>query len=144
MNQNPHLQNLFTHPQYGFLFPHQCASAAFGVPNEYHIYKHRPKLTEGLHYLKLRGDDHIDRLYYTLGGLLLLADLIGNPYALQFKESLVEFTRGGAIVPAAPVDLYQSPTSSSALYAEPIVPTPVNSNFSLHHRRLQPATLRIL
>lgn len=120
-NSNPYLHHLIADPTFGYLFAHRLAIAAFGVPNEYHLNKHRPRLLEGQHYIKIRGADHIERLFYTLIGLLTLADLIGTPQAQQFKQALVQSTQpGGEIVSVQPTPLYQpQPTSQTLLYPEP-------------------------
>jgi len=119
---NPFLQHLISEPTFGHLFPHRLAIAAFGVANEYQLNKHRPRLVEGQHYVKIRGADHVERLFYTLIGLLELADLVGTPQAQQFKQALVQHTQpGGALVPSQPSHPYHSPSVFPAhLYAEPI------------------------
>lgn len=113
-----YLQQLIPAPNVGYLFPHRAAIGAFGVPNEYQLNKHRPKLLENQHWFKIRGDDHIDRVFYSLAGLLLLADLIGTPQAQAFKRSLIQYCQGGAIVRSQPAVLY-SPLSPTEVYAEP-------------------------
>jgi hypothetical protein len=146
---SPYLQHLVTDPNFGYLFPHRLAIAAFGVANEYQLRKHFPKLQDGLHFVKIRGNDNVERLFYTLDGLLAIADLIGSPQAQSFKTDLIQQTQsGGALVPApvrsqpggaiapAPVQLLSgNPTAS--LYTE--VPEPSFSigtepgNYSLAH-----------
>jgi hypothetical protein len=123
MTTNPFLQHLIPDPTFGYLFAHRLAIAAFGVPNEYQLNKHRPRLVEGQHYIKIRGNDHVERLFYTLTGLLALSDLVGTPHAQQFKQALVQHTQsGGAIVPAQPSTLYQPTVNTPAYpYAEPVV-----------------------
>ncbi|HIK15210.1 MAG TPA: hypothetical protein IGS53_07995 [Leptolyngbyaceae cyanobacterium M33_DOE_097] len=121
MAANPYLQHLIADPTFGYLFPHRLAIAAFGAANEYQLNKHRPRLVEGQHYVKIRGADHVERLFYTLVGLLILADLVGTPQSQQFKQALVQHTQpGGAIVQAQPMHLSQTPAAASThLYAEP-------------------------
>ena len=101
------LQFLIPDRDYGYLFPHSRAVAAFGVPNEYHITKHRAHLTEGLHYIKSAGNgtDHVVRVFYTFNGLLLLADFVGTAQAVQLKQALLDYAQRqaqapGALVPA--------------------------------------------
>ena len=114
---SPYLQHLVTDPTFGYLFPHRLAIAAFGVANEYQLRKHLPQLTDGVHYTKIRGNDNIQRLFYSLSGLLALADLINSPQAQDFWKSLVEYTKsGGALVHLQPAALYTD--SETAL--EPI------------------------
>ena len=87
------LQFLIPDRDYGYLFPHSRAVAAFGVMNEYHITKHRPHLTEGVHYIKSAGNgtDHVVRVFYTFSGLLLLlSDLVGTAPAVQLKQALLD------------------------------------------------------
>lgn len=119
-----YLQQLISDPKVGYLFPHRAAVGAFGVPNEYQLNKHRPKLAEHQHWCKLRGSDHIDRVYYSLAGLLLLADLIATPQAQAFKQALMQHCQGGAMVKAQSMPLYQPSTVSTALYTEPVLTTP--------------------
>ena len=116
---NPYLQHLISDPTFGYLFPHRLAVAAFGVPNEYHLRKHYPRLVEGQHYLKIRGADHVERLFYTLVGLLNLSDLVNTPQAQAFKQALVQHTQpGGSLVP--------SPTQLPVMEAETPAPTVFN------------------
>lgn len=119
-----YLQLLIPDPNMGYLFPHRAAVGAFGVPNEYQLNKHRPKLIEHQHWFKIRGNDHIDRVFYSLAGLLLLADLIATPQAQAFKQALIQHCQGGAIVRAQTAPLYQPPITPATLYAEPLSTTP--------------------
>lgn len=155
MADNPYLQHLISDPNFGYLFPHRLALAAFGVPNDYHLRKHYPRLVEGQHYIKIRGSDHVERLLYTLVGLLALSDLINTPQAQAFKQALIAHTQpGGAMVQAQPASLYQSPPqTASSLYSEPtsaampseLAPTdyPVTSSspFSGNSNQADPAYL---
>lgn len=124
MVNNPYLQHLISDPNFGYLFPHRLALAAFGVPNDYHLRKHYPRLVDGQHYIKIRGSDHVERLFYTLVGLLALSDLVNTPQAQAFKQALIAHTQpGGAMVQVQPSPLYQSPLqTTSALYGEPTPP----------------------
>lgn len=121
MPDNPYLHHLISDPNFGYLFPHRLALAAFGVPNDYHLRKHYPRLVDGQHYIKIRGSDHVDRLFYTLVGLLALSDLVNTPQAQAFKQALIAHTQpGGAMVQAHPASLYQSPSqTASSLCSEP-------------------------
>lgn len=125
-----YLQQLIPDPNVGYLFPHRAAVGAFGVPNEYQLNKHRSKLAENQHWFKIRGSDHIDRVFYSLAGLLLLADLIGTPQAQAFKQALIQHCQGGAIVKSSPATLYQPIATPSALYAEPVPQTAFQPDFS--------------
>ncbi|MBW4489510.1 MAG: hypothetical protein KME12_17120 [Trichocoleus desertorum ATA4-8-CV12] len=119
MTPNPYLQHLIADPTFGYLFPHRLTLAAFGVPNDYHLRKHYPRLVEGQHYLKIRGTDHVERLFYTLVGLLMLADLVNTPQSQAFKQALVTHTQPpGAIVPAPSPSLTPYP-SGGAAYSTP-------------------------
>jgi hypothetical protein len=101
MTANPYLAHLISDPTYGYLFPHRLALAAFGVPNDYHLRKHYPRLVDGQHYLKIRGSDNVERLFYTLIGLLTLSDLVNTPQAQAFKQALIAHTQPpGEIVPS--------------------------------------------
>ena len=98
---SPYLQHLVSDPTFGYLFPHRLAIAAFGVANEYQLRKHFPKLQDGQHFVKIRGNDNVERLFYSLDGLLAIADLIGSLQAQSFKTDLIGHTQpGGALVPA--------------------------------------------
>jgi len=101
------LQFLIPDRDYGYLFPHSRAVAAFGCMNEYHITKHRPHLTEGVHFIKSAGNgaDRVTRVFYTFNGLLLLSDLVGTAQAVQLKQALLDHAQrqaqaSGALVPA--------------------------------------------
>jgi hypothetical protein len=108
MSQNLHLQHLFIDPRHGYLYPHAKAIAALGVANEYQINKHRPKLAEGQHWHKIRGADHVDRVFYSLSGLELLAQFVATPEAQAFWESVNSHTQpGGALVQVQPATLYR-------------------------------------
>ena len=127
---SPYLQHLVSDPTFGYLFPHRLAIAAFGVANEYQLRKHFPKLQDGQHFVKIRGNDNVERLFYSLDGLLAIADLIGNPQAQSCKADLIQHTQpggvlvptqmrsqpGGAISPAQVQLLSGNPTAS--LYVE--------------------------
>lgn len=151
-----YLQQLIPDPNVGYLFPHRAAVGAFGVPNEYQLNKHRPKLIENQHWFKIRGSDHIDRVFYSLAGLLLLADLIGTPQAQSFKQALIQHCQGGSIVKSSPATLYQPLETPSALYAEPVPQaafqpdffpaqsmTPADPAYALAHY-LQPEISRVV
>jgi hypothetical protein len=140
---HPYLQHLIPDPTYGYLFPHRMTVAALAVTNEYQVKKHRPSLTEGQHWVKILGSDHIERLYYTRDGLLLLCDLTNTPSAQEFKQALVAPPEAlpspyGALTklpatgivprhpnPLTPIGggsaLSAEPADSRALYAEPAI-----------------------
>jgi len=124
---NQYLQHLIQDPTFGKLFPHRLAIAAYGVPNEYQLVKHRPRLVEGHHYVKIRGADHVERLFYTLTGLILLADLVNTPQAQQFKQALIQHSQpAGAIVqqPQMPLPtVYGYPAATAAGSQMPMPPT---------------------
>ena len=100
---NDFLQFLIPDRDYGYLFPHSRSVAAFGCVSEYHITKHRPHLTEGVHYIKSAGNgtDHVVRVFYTFSGLLLLADLVGTAPAVQLKQALLDHVQRQAQAPGA-------------------------------------------
>jgi hypothetical protein len=98
MADNPYLQHLISDPSFGYLFPHRLALAALGVPNDYHLRKHYPRLVDGQHYLKIRGSDNVERLFYTLIGLLTLSDLINTPQAQAFKQALIAHTQPPGVI----------------------------------------------
>ncbi|MGG6297757.1 hypothetical protein ACQ4M4_25470 [Leptolyngbya sp. AN02str] len=116
MSNHPYLPHLISDPTYGYLFPHRLTLAAFGVPNDYHLRKHYPRLVEGQHYLKIRGSDHVERIFYTLIGLLTLADLVNTPEAKTFQQALIAHTQpGGALVPVHPAPLSPPPAHATTL-----------------------------
>ena len=102
------LQFLIPDRDYGYLFPHSRAVAAFGVMNEYHITKHRAHLTEGVHYIKSAGNGAPTMwcaVFYTFSGLFLLADLVGSAQAVHLKQALLDHAQRqtqapGALVPS--------------------------------------------
>lgn len=121
MPPNPYLAHLIPDPTYGYLFSHRLALSAFGLPNVYQLNKHRPNLTEGQHWIKILGNDHIERLYYTHSGLLRLCDLIHTPQAQQFKQALSQHPLpGGAIVPAPTTAIVHPFNFSADPDAEPV------------------------
>jgi len=97
------LQFLIPDRDYGYLFPHSRSVAAFGAVSEYHIIKHRPHLTEGVHFIKSAGNgaDHVMRVFYTFSGLLLLSDLVGSAQAVQLKQALLDHAQRQAQAPGA-------------------------------------------
>lgn len=110
------LQYLLFDPHYGYLYPHRHAIAALGLPNEYQLSKHRPRLVEGQHWHKIRGTDHVDRLFYTLPGLRLLTELVATPHAQAFWQSLTQVAQsGGALVKVQPAALYTELEPSPAI-----------------------------
>ncbi|MDX2245073.1 MAG: hypothetical protein NW224_30720 [Leptolyngbyaceae cyanobacterium bins.302] len=128
------LQHLLLDPTYGYLYPHRHAVAAFGLPNDYQLSKHRPRLTEGQHWHKIRGVDHIDRVFYSLPGLELLTQLIATPQAQAFWQSLSQHTQpGGALVQIQPASLYTEPEPLAATTepAPSVDTTPDNPAYAL-------------
>ncbi|MBE9182527.1 hypothetical protein IQ268_28665 [Oculatella sp. LEGE 06141] len=125
-----YLQHLVPDRHVGYLFPHSLAMGAFGVQKEYHLLKHRPRLVENQHWFKLKGADHIVRVYYSLSGLLKLADLINTPQAQAFKQALIQHCQAGAIVKSQSAPLYSSPTIPTEIYTEPATTTAFEPNGS--------------
>lgn len=108
------LQHLLLDPTYGYLYPHRRTVASFGLPNEYQLTKHRPRLVEGQHWHKIRGVDHVDRVFYSLPGLEMLTQLIATPQAQAFWQVLSQHTQpGGALVQISPASLYTEPELST-------------------------------
>lgn len=123
-----YLQHLVPDRNAGYLFPHSLAMGAFGVEKEYHLLKHRPRLVENQDWFKLKGVDHIFRVYYSLAGLLKLADMVNTPQAQAFKQALIQHCQAGAIVKSQPAPLYSSPATPTELYAEPAIATTFETN----------------
>jgi len=114
------LQFLIPDRDYGYLFPHSRSVAAFGAVSEYHITKHRPHLTEGVHFIKSAGNgaDHVMRVFYTFSGLLLLSDLVGSAQAVQLKQALLDHAQRQVQAPGALV-----PSQAGGMsYAQPMQP----------------------
>lgn len=128
------LQFLIPDRDYGYLFPHSRAVAAFGAVSEYHITKHRPHLTEGVHFIKSAGNgtDHVVRVFYTFSGLLLLADLVGSAQAVQLKQALLDHAQRQAQAPGALVPSHGSGMS----YMQPQVAP--NGHYDSPYAQLQP------
>lgn len=125
-----YLQHLIPDRNVGYLFPHSLAMGAFGVQKEYHLLKHRPSLTENQHWCKLKGADNIFRVYYTLAGLLKLADLVNTPQAQAFNQALIQHCQAGAIVKSQPSPLHAPPAVPTELYAEPPISQAFEPNLS--------------
>jgi len=125
-----YLQHLIPDRNVGYLFPHSLAMGAFGVQKEYHLLKHRPSLTQNQHWCKLKGADNIFRVYYTLAGLLKLADLVNTPQAQAFKQALIQHCQAGAIVKSQPSPLYAPPAVPTELCAEPPISQAFEPNLS--------------
>ncbi len=118
------LQFLIPDRDYGYLFPHSRSVAAFGAVSEYHITKHRPHLTEGVHFIKSAGNgtDHVVRVFYTFSGLLLLADLVGTVQAVQLKQALLDHAQRQAQAPGALVPAHGSGMSYTQPQVQPTGP----------------------
>lgn len=113
------LQYLLPDTTHGYLYPHRAALTALGLPNEYQLNKYRTQLPEGCA-IKLRGSDYVERLYYTLEGILRLCDLVNSPQSQHFKAALIAHCRSeSAIVPAAPQTIAPHRQPPTALYREP-------------------------
>jgi len=125
-----YLQHLVPDRNAGYLFPHSLAMGAFGVEKEYHLLKHRPRLVENQDWFKLKGVDHIFRVYYSLAGLLKLAEMVNSPQAQAFKQALIQHCQEGAIVKSQPAPLYSSPATPTELYPEPAIATAFETNSS--------------
>lgn len=98
----PLLQYLIHDPTYGYLFAHRLAMVAFGLRSDSQLRKYYPQLTLNTDYLKLRGEDHVDRIFYTLSGLQKLVSYLQTPQASQFWAELTQYIQAqqkGAMVP---------------------------------------------
>jgi hypothetical protein len=80
----------YADPDFGVLLPTALVLAALGT-SEYTIRKFRPLLVENEDYLRIRGEDHVERLFYAATGLLKLCDAIASPQAQALKQSLTQF-----------------------------------------------------
>ncbi|WP_193886157.1 hypothetical protein [Oculatella sp. LEGE 06141] len=118
--------------------PHRIAINALGATNDYQVRKHYPKLTIPEHYFKLRGRDHVDRIFYTLKGLVLLCDLIGTEQARQFK-SILEHRQSAIVQGQEPTLYFAEASEGQAVYAEIVEDyiTPSHPKYELV-RRFQP------
>lgn len=133
-------------PDFGVLLPTALVLAALGT-NEYTIRKFRPLLAENQDYLRIRGQDHVERLFYAATGLIKLCDAIASPQAQALKQSLTQFLQiqsaqstaipqpasqpqtglpNRSIVPAQPSTVYPYPSMPSSF--DPYAPAPPDRN----------------
>lgn len=108
----------YADPDYGLLLPTALTLAKLGT-TDYQIRKHRPQLGENEDYLRVRGQDNVDRIFYSLAGLLKLCRLLpSTPQIQQFEQELgqfLQFSQPGAIAPAQPQAIRPQPYYPGAL-----------------------------
>jgi len=117
---NPLLQYLIQDPTYGYLYSHRLTMVAFGLRHDSQLRKYYPQLTLNADYLKLRGEDHVDRIFYTLSGLQKLVSFLQTPQATQFWTELTQYIQAqqpGAMVAQAPSPLMPQTSTVSGLSA---------------------------
>lgn len=115
----------YADPDYGILLPTALVLAALGT-NEYTIRKFRPILTENEDYLRIRGEDHVERIFYSATGLLKLCDSIASPLSNALKQNLMQFlqTQNPSQSPSIPPQSQNIVTTHTptGLRGNPIVP----------------------
>ncbi|MBD2465596.1 hypothetical protein H6G89_31885 [Oscillatoria sp. FACHB-1407] len=108
----------YADPDYGLLLPTALTLAKLGT-TDYQIRKHRPQLGENEDYLRVRGQDNVERIFYSLAGLVKLCHLLPcTPQIQQFEQELGQFLRSnqpGAIAPAQSQSIQPQPHYPSAL-----------------------------
>lgn len=108
----------YADPDYGLLLPTALTLAKLGV-TEYHIRKHRPQLTENGDYLRVRGQDNVERLFYSLSGLLKLCEFLPKTAQIQeFEQELAQFQQSiqpGMLAPVHPQSLQTQPAAPTVL-----------------------------
>ncbi len=95
--------SIYADKDFGLLLPTAVTMALMDI-NEYTLRKYRPLLQENLDFLRRKGQDHIERIFYTSSGIVKLAESLATPKALQVKETVQNnFSPSGhkgALVPA--------------------------------------------
>jgi len=144
---NPLLQYLIQDSTYGYLYPHRLTMVAFGLRHDSQLRKYYPQLTLNADYLKLRGEDHVDRIFYTLSGLQKLVSFLQTPQATQFWAELTQHIQAqqpGAMVtqPLSPLMSQTSTVSglSAPDYDLPPLPQWAPSEFEKGPANLVPQT----
>ena len=139
------LHHLIPDPQYGLLLPRKQALTTFQT-TDHHLRKCYPSLTEGHHLIRMQGPDHVIRVFFTLDGLLAIADLLNTPQAQTIKATILQATQSaqlnqtnhpshptpGALIPTHPTLPDHTPHIPSALtHPFPTTLTPI-SQFQNH------------
>jgi hypothetical protein len=110
--------NVYADPDFGLLLPTALVLPSLGI-NEYTLRKFRPLLEENVDFLKQRREDHIDRIFYSVFGLLKLADVIATPVAVKFKETIQAFLPKSTQVSAQPASIVPAPTQAMQPFEVP-------------------------
>lgn len=129
--------SIYADRDFGLLLPTAVTMALLDI-NEYTLRKYRPLLKENLDFLRRKGQDHIERIFYTSSGIGRLAETLATPQALTIRETveknfspsgrqaaLVLAERGAMTTPFSPAaPLSQEPDWQPAptfAYHEPLV-----------------------
>lgn len=78
---------LYRDSDFGVLVPTAAALTLLNV-SEHKIRRFRPLLKEDEDYLRQRGGDHVERIFYTASGLIKLCESLATPETTGLKQSL--------------------------------------------------------
>ena len=87
----PHVQlppGFQYHQTHGWLYPHHLAIQSLGAGSDYHLRKNFQRLLLGRHYLKIKGPDNIQRIFYTIAGLKMLCEMVRTQQTFHFSQHL--------------------------------------------------------
>ena len=106
---------------HGWLYPHSLAIQTLGAGSDYHLRKNFQRLLPGTHYLKIKGPDHINRVFYTLPGLLLLCEMLRTPQSFAIAQQIQKLEQSASFPqlpayghsPASPLTVYQGEFADS-------------------------------
>ena len=87
----PHVQlppGFQYHQTHGWLYPHHLAIQSLGAGSDYHLRKNFNRLLPGTHYLKIKGPDNIQRIFYTIAGLKMLCEMVRTQQTFHFAQQL--------------------------------------------------------
>lgn len=113
MQFQPFINQLIADADHKYLLANPLTLAALGASDS-QVRKHRPKLSEGQHFVYATGTDNLRRLFYTFKGLIELTSLLNTERSNAFRGALMSVATGGAMVhkPAgqiAPVVCHSEP-----------------------------------
>ncbi|MDX2229445.1 MAG: hypothetical protein NW220_07395 [Leptolyngbyaceae cyanobacterium bins.349] len=106
---SPYLSQLIQHPTYGYVLPNRLTVPALGCQYDYQLRRFfdpkttaNPQLSEHSDFAKWRGEDNVERLFFTVSGLFKLCDLVGTQQAQIFKQALTDRIQPGQLAPVPP------------------------------------------
>lgn len=78
---------MYRDPDFGVLIPTAAALTLLNA-SEHKIRRFRPLLKEDEDYLRQRGGDHVERIFYTASGLIKLCNSLATPETTALKQAL--------------------------------------------------------